>query len=272
MEIFIAFFENLPTTYKLAWVLACLTTVWVLEWLAPLFHHDYKKVKHDGVNLVFFSFTAIINIAVGVLSVGIFVWIASANIGLLNYITLPVWAELIIAVLFLDFVAQYLVHYLLHRVKWMWKFHMIHHSDTKVDATTGTRHHPGDFLLRELFGLVTAVVIGIPVAYFAFYRIATVFFTYFTHANINIPKWLDKPISFLFVTPNVHKFHHHFERPWTDTNFGNIFSIWDRIFGTFVYDDPKKIKYGLDVLDDKNDEDVMFQLKIPFNKSIKTDY
>ena len=272
MDQFIAYFETLPTAHKLAWVVTCLVFVWILEALVPLVHHEYKKVRHDGVNLVFFLFTAVINIGVGILSVGVFVWIADSNFGLLNWIELPVWAELLIAVMFLDLVAQYVVHYLLHRVKWMWKFHMIHHSDTKVDATTGTRHHPGDFVLRELFGLATAVIIGIPVAYFAFYRIATVFFTYITHANIVLPSWLDKTLSYVFITPNVHKFHHHFERPWTDTNFGNIFSIWDRVFGTFVYDDPRKIKYGLDVLEGKNDEDILYQLKVPFDKSIKTDY
>ncbi len=70
----------------------------------------------------------------------------------------------------------------------------------------------------------------------------------------------------------MHKFHHHFERPWTDTNFGNIFSFWDRLFGTMVYDDPGKIRYGLDVLDDKLDEDIAYQMKIPFDNTIKTDY
>jgi sterol desaturase/sphingolipid hydroxylase (fatty acid hydroxylase superfamily) len=272
MENFVAFFEDLPTTYKLGWVVSCLVFVWILEAAVPLFHHEYQKVKHDGVNLVFFLFTAMINIGMGLLTVGVFVWIAEGNIGLLNWVNLPTWAELLIAVLFLDFVAQYVVHYLLHRVKWMWKLHMVHHSDTKVDATTGTRHHPGDYLLREIFGLATAIIMGIPVACFAFYRIATVFFTYVTHANFYLPTWLDKTLSLIFITPNVHKFHHHFERPWTDTNFGNIFSFWDRIFGTFVYDDPRKIQYGLDVLEGRNDEDISYQLKIPWDSTIKTDY
>ena len=79
-------------------------------------------------------------------------------------------------------------------------------------------------------------------------------------------------MSLIFITPNMHKFHHHFERPWTDTNFGNIFSFWDRIFGTFVYGNPNKVIYGLDVLDGKLDENVGYQFKVPFNKEIKTDY
>jgi sterol desaturase/sphingolipid hydroxylase (fatty acid hydroxylase superfamily) len=141
-----------------------------------------------------------------------------------------------------------------------------------VDATTGTRHHPGDYVIREVFALFGVVVFGIPLAFYLFYRIATILFTYLTHANITVPAWLDKPLSLLFITPNMHKFHHHFERPWTDSNYGNIFSLWDRMFGTFVYDDPRKVRYGVDVLSDDLDENVGYQFRVPFDKTIKTDY
>ena len=69
----------------------------------------------------------------------------------------------------------------------------------------------------------------------------------------------------------MHKFHHHFERPWTDTNFGNIFSFWDRLFGTLVYDDPKDVSYGLDVLPADKDQNILYQLSVPFRKDVKTD-
>ncbi len=272
MEEFLQPFESMPAVQKLAWVIICLAFVWILEAAIPLARHEYNKWKHDGINLVFFSFSLVINVLVGLATVGVFVWIEQSSFGILNLISLPIWVELLIAIMALDFAAQYLVHYMLHRVKWMWKFHMVHHSDTKVDATTGTRHHPGDYLLREVFAIATVVVFGIPVAYYVFYRICTIFFTYWTHANIYLPKWLDKTLSIVFITPNVHKFHHHFERPWTDTNFGNIFSIWDRVFGTFVYENPKEIQYGLDVLDETKDENIGYQLGLPLNKSIKTDY
>jgi sterol desaturase/sphingolipid hydroxylase (fatty acid hydroxylase superfamily) len=87
-----------------------------------------------------------------------------------------------------------------------------------------------------------------------------------------VPEWLDRPISWVFVSPNMHKVHHHFERPFTDTNYANIFSIWDRLFGTFAYADPRTLQYGLDVLAGKPDEDIAFQLKVPFDRTIKTDY
>ncbi|MEL6863237.1 MAG: sterol desaturase family protein [Bacteroidota bacterium] len=272
MEAFLAFFEHMPNWQKLLWIGTCLSFNWILEGAAPLVNFDYKKWKHAWVNLVFLSTSLVVNVLFALVTIGIFNWMSANEWGLLYWLDLPILLELLLAIMILDFVAQYLVHYLLHRVKWMWRFHMIHHSDSKVDATTGTRHHPGDYLLREVFALVAIIVSGIPLAFYLFYRIITVFFAYFTHANIVVPYWIDKPMSYIFVTPNMHKFHHHFERPWTDTNFGNIFSFWDRLFGTFVYDDPRKIKYGLDVLDDAKDENIAYQFKVPFDKNIKTDY
>ncbi len=272
MESFLHFFESMPSWQKLAWIFTCLGISWILEGDIPLVRFSYRKWKHAGVNLVFLASTVAINLLFGLATLGVFHWIGERGFGLLYLVELPMWAELLIALLMLDLVAQYFVHYLLHKVKWMWKFHMIHHSDTKVDATTGTRHHPGDYVMREVFSMVAILITGAPLAFYLFYRIVTVFFTYLTHANILVPEWLDKPLSYVFVTPNMHKFHHHFERPWTDTNFGNIFSFWDRLFGTMVYDDPRRIRYGLDVLEDARDEDVAYQLKVPFDNTIKTDY
>jgi sterol desaturase/sphingolipid hydroxylase (fatty acid hydroxylase superfamily) len=272
MDAFLDYFQNLSNGQKFVWVFICLGFTTLLEIGFPLVKFNYKKIKHLGVNLVFLSTTLIISALFGLATVGVFNWSEVNNIGLLQWIDLPIWIELLIAVLFLDLIAQYFVHYLLHKVSFMWKFHMIHHSDTTVDASTGTRHHPGDYFFRELFSLFAIVICGMPLAFYMLYRIITVFCTYITHANIVVPSWLDKTLSLVFITPNMHKFHHHFERPWTDTNFGNIFSIWDRVFGTFVYDDPHKVKYGLDVLQDSLDQNIGYQMKIPFDKSIKTDY
>lgn len=272
MESFLQFFEALPNHYKLIWIFIVLSFTWLLEFGVPLIKLDYAKWKHVAGNLVFLATSVIINALFGLATIGVFLWMNTNNVGLLNWINLNLWLELLIAVMMLDFVAQWFAHYLLHRVKWMWKFHLVHHSDTHVDATTGTRHHPGDYLIREVFSLGAIIIFGIPFAYYVFYRICTIFFTYMTHANIGFPSGFDRALSYVFISPNMHKFHHHYERPWTDSNFGNIFSFWDRIFGTFVYDDPHKIRYGVDVLDDNKSGDVMYQFKVPFDRSIKTDY
>lgn len=272
MESFIDFFADMPTWQRAVWLVLVLMFSWGLESFFPLFELKYRKWKHAKVNFVFMGTTMLINGIFGLLTVVVFSWSEPNQIGLLYYVDLPLWVELLITILIFDLVAQYAAHYMLHKVKWMWKLHMTHHSDLKVDATTGLRLHPGDFFVREVLALVVIIFTGAPLAYYFLYRTLTIFFTFVTHANWNPPLWLDKGLSYLLITPNMHKFHHHYERPWTDTNFGNIFSIWDRMFGTFVYDDTAKIRYGLDVLDDSTDEDLAYQFKLPFDKTIKTDY
>ena len=272
MDNFLLYFENLTTLQKALWVFLCLGFCWILEFFFPLFSFSYKKWKHAGINFVFLTTSLTINALFGLATVGLFEWIDKSQVGLIQWTHFPLWVDLLITLLIFELFAQYFVHFLMHKIKWMWKFHMIHHSDTHVDATTGTRHHPGDYFLREIFALLAIVVTGAPLAFYLFYRVCTIFFTYLTHANFFVPERIDKWLSWIFITPNMHKFHHHYKRPWTNSNYGNIFSVWDRLFGTFVYDDPKKIKFGLDVLEDATDEHLSFQFKIPFNKKIKTDY
>lgn len=272
MENFVSFFENLGNGEKFLWIVICMSVFWILEGVFPLFQFNYKKWRHARVNLVLLTSTMLIHVLFGVATAGIFIWAGANDFGLLYLVDLPLWLEVLLGVMLLDLIAQYVVHYLLHKVKFMWKFHMVHHSDTEVDVTTGTRHHPGDYVFRELFALLAILAGGITFGVYIIYRILTVLITYWSHSNLNMPKAVDRALSFVFITPNTHKFHHHFERPWTDTNFGNIFSLWDRIFGTFVYEDPKQIQYGLDVLEDERSNDLMYQLKVPFDSSIKTDY
>ena len=271
MDQFLHYFEHLNSIQKLGWIVGTMTFFWILEGAFPAFKYNYKKWQHSRTNFVLLGTTILINVLFGILALSVFQWVATEQVGLLGMIELPVWAELVMGLMLLDFVAQYGVHYLLHKFGPLWRFHMIHHSDTHVDVTTGTRHHPGDYVFREIFSLLAVVVGGIPFGFYMVYRILTVLCTYFTHSNIALPAKLDKVLSYVIVTPSMHKFHHHFEQPWTDSNFGNILSIWDRLFGTFVYGDSNKVKYGLDVLDNSRSEDLSYQLKMPFDKSIKID-
>ena len=271
MDAFLTFFEQMPTWQKLAWVMVCLGLSWILEGALPLVRLDYRKWRHAGVNSAFLATSLVINTAFGVATLTVAMWTDASRWGLLHLFVLPVWAELVVALVVLDFMAQYWAHYLLHRIKWMWRLHVVHHSDTKVDATTGARLHPGDYAVREAFALGALMITGAPLAFYVIYRIATILFTFITHANVAPPRWLDASLSLVFVTPNMHKFHHHFERPWTDTNFGGILSIWDRMFGTFVYGDPTEVRYGVDVADPDRDEDVVHQFKLPFEGGRRLD-
>ena len=272
MNDFLQYWEHISSSDRILILMGGMIFFWLIEGYYPLFTFSFKRYRHAGVNLVFLACTIVLNVIFGFSTIKICAWVTANHFGLLNMIHLPEWAKLILALFLLDFFGQYAPHYLMHKIKWMWKFHMIHHSDTKVDVTTGTRHHPGEWLFRETSTVIGIFLLGIPVGYYFLYRSVAGLFTHFNHANIRVPLWLDKPISWIFVSPNMHKVHHHFKRPYTDTNYANIFSLWDRMFGTFAYTDPANLRYGLDVLEDKTYENIGYQFRLPFDKTVKTDY
>ena len=271
MEKFIYFWDHITTGQRVLTIIAPLIFFWLLEYIIPLFYFDtvYKKIRHTGVNLAFLSTTLILNLILGVATVAVAKWTTNQQIGLLNWIVMPLWLQVLLMLFVMDLFAQYIPHYLMHKVKFLWRFHVVHHSDTHVDVSTGTRHHPGEWILRESFTIIGVIIMGVPVGLYFMHRSFQALFTYFNHANINLPKWLDRTIGLVFVSPDMHKFHHHHKRPWTDMNFANSFSIWDRLFGTLVYDDTSKIKYGIDTLDGSLDENIGFQMKVPFDYSVQ---
>ncbi len=268
MEGFIDFFENIPTVFRAGILIGGIFFFWVIEGVFPLFEFGYKKVRHALINAVLTAIFVIIGLGFA----GALLWASSYvtanNIGLINVIEMPVWVQIIIGVMLLDFFGAYLIHWIEHKVTMLWKFHLVHHSDTTVDVTTGLRHHPGEAIFRMIFTILGVVIVGAPIWIVFLYQSLSALFTHFNHANIQMPKKLDRALSYVFVTPYMHKVHHHYELPLTDTNYGNIFAIWDRVFGTFAeVEDTKELKYGIDThMDPKENEDVINLLKIPFQK------
>lgn len=271
MEELINTLTKLSFESRVALLLGSLLMAIILESLIPYIEFRYEKLKHVGTNMVFLITSGAASFSLAFLAYEV-INIADLQFGLFFTVKLPLWLQLIASLVVLDFFGQYLVHVCLHKYKWMWKFHLVHHSDTTVDASTGTRHHPGDILIRETLIFIVIVLIGIPLAFYILYRIVTPAFAYFTHANIRLPTKVDKALSWIIVTPHMHKFHHHYQRPWTNNNYGNIFSFWDRMFGTFFYSDAPSIHYGLDTVEGRHDMKLSFQFALPFNKDIKTDY
>lgn len=268
MESLIAFFEDVPTWFRSLILIGGIVLFWIAEGVLPLFSFQYKKVRHAGLNLFFTMTTAIIGFGLaGVLLIASD-WVATNEFGLLYLISMPLWAQVVVGVLLLDLIGAYFIHWLEHRVKWMWLFHLVHHSDTTVDVTTGLRHHPGETVFRIAFTILAVIIVGAPIGIVMLYQSLSVLFAHITHANINMPAGLDRALSYVFVTPNMHKVHHHYTQPYTDTNYGNIFSIWDRIFGTFAsVEDTKSLKYGIDTHMDPAENDRLGNLLgIPFQK------
>ncbi len=268
MESLIAYFENIPTLFRFSLLVGGIVLFWILEGTLPLFSFNYKKINHAGLNLFFTLCTMIVGFGLASVLLWASNFTASQEFGLLYIIALPLWAKVVVGVLLLDLIGAYLIHWTEHKVKWMWKFHLVHHSDTTVDVTTGLRHHPGETLFRISFTILAVMIVGAPMGIVMLYQSLSVLFAHITHANIKMPKQIDRWLSYIFVTPLMHKVHHHYTQPLTDTNYGNIFSIWDRIFGTFAQvDETTQLKYGIDThMDPKENNKIGNLLSIPFQK------
>jgi sterol desaturase/sphingolipid hydroxylase (fatty acid hydroxylase superfamily) len=253
---------------RMAILVGGLLFFWIIEGAIPLLQLHYKKnkLRHAGVNFGFTVIHLIIHTLLAILIVMLSDWCKVQSFGMIYWFNLGVLGAVIISVLALDF-SSWLVHLVMHKVRVLWRFHLIHHSDTNVDVTTGLRHHPGDSILRGIFFMLLIFISGAPMYGVMIYQTLLVFATAFTHANISLPKWLDTSLSYVLVSPNMHKVHHHWKQPFTDSNYGGVFSVWDRLFGTFMKLDKKELHYGLDqYYPAEKDEDFMRLMKKPFQK------
>lgn len=253
---------------RLAILVGGLMLFWIIEGAIPLLPLKFKKtrLRHAGVNLVFTVIHLALHTLLAILIIKLADWCKDSGFGLVYWLHTNILWTIVIGVLALDF-SSWLVHVVMHKIPLLWRFHLIHHSDTNVDVTTGLRHHPGDSLLRGIFFLLLIFISGAPVYSVMIYQTLVVLSTAFTHANISLPVKLDRILSYVLISPNMHKVHHHWKQPYTDSNYGAVFSFWDRILGTFMRLDTKDIRYGLDrYYPGEKDEDVISLLKKPFQK------
>lgn len=265
MEHIVDYFQTIPSYQRTLMLAGGIVVLWMLEGIQPMFDFRRGRNRHGLLNIGLTVLQLIVGLAFA--SGILFASDLSAryNIGLLHNIQLPDWLAVVVALLILDLIGAYVVHVVEHKVKWMWKIHLIHHTDTHVDVTTGLRHHPLETVLRSLFGALAVFVAGASIGVFILYQTLSVLFAQVEHANIRIPDTLDRIISWIFVTPNMHKVHHHYVQPLTDTNYGNMFSIWDRLFGTYAYADPDTLTYGIDThMEEEEHSRFTNLLKLPF--------
>jgi sterol desaturase/sphingolipid hydroxylase (fatty acid hydroxylase superfamily) len=269
MHELINYFENISSLHRSIILVGGITLFWSIESIIPLFKFNYKKFKHALPNFFFTLTTIIVNFSLAFILLLVSDWVTENNYGLLNYGQfLPLSLYIIFGVLFLDLIGAYLPHYVQHKVKFLWKIHLVHHSDHKVDTTTANRHHPFESVVRYLFTLLGVTLLGANMGLVLLYQSLSVVLSQFNHANININPKIDKFLSFFIVTPNMHKVHHHYVMPYTDSNYGNIFSFWDRLFGTFKSLNPSKIIYGVDTFfNEKENESIKSLLLRPFEES-----
>ena len=245
-------------------ILLAMAVIAAIETLIPLHTGERARRGHLGPNMALTFITFATNTLLNMSLVMTLMVLSRSGLGLLHALPQPRLVEIAVVLLALDF-SFYVAHVSMHKIPALWAYHRVHHSDPVVDVTTTIRQHPGESLIRYAFMGAFAFALGASPAAFAVYRTWSALNGLLEHANIRLPLWLDRLIALVSTWPNLHKVHHSRTPDETDTNYGNIFSFWDRIFRTFT---PSArgadINYGLDGFDAPSTQTVSGLLKLPF--------
>jgi sterol desaturase/sphingolipid hydroxylase (fatty acid hydroxylase superfamily) len=175
-------------------------------------------------------------------------WASGRGFGLLAVLGAPSWLGAALGVVALDAVA-YGWHRANHRIPVLWRFHRVHHADPAFHATTALRFHPGELLLALPVRLSAIVLLGVPAGGVLAFELAFGAANLLVHGNFDLPRRLERPLQRVLVLPALHRLHHSRERQELDSNFGTIFSCWDRWLATLTpSDSARSIETGLPTL------------------------
>ncbi|MDE3211848.1 MAG: sterol desaturase family protein [Bacteroidota bacterium] len=240
---------------------------WNLENVIGIFI-DYKKWRHAFLNAPFIFTNIPGQLLMGWIFAKVILWTGMHHFGFLYLLPLQHSPLLlfVITFTFLDF-GEYLYHVIMHKVSRLWMFHLVHHSDPIMDVSTTLREHPGENLIRLSFTLVWVLLSGATIWVLILRQIIQTFFTTFSHMNYRLPSKTDAVIGSIFVTPNLHRVHHHYQQPFTDSNYGDVLSIWDRLFGTLSRLPEEDLVFGVDThMSASENGNFKSLLKMPFGK------
>lgn len=241
--------------------------LFIIESVSQLRARKENRIKRAIINslVAFPGF-----IALRLLLLPAMVWIAYENQGWkigLNYLyDLPAWVEGVIAFLLLDY-TNYLWHILNHKVSWLWRFHLVHHTDVDLDVTTAIRFHAGEMIWSVFYRGFAVFIVGVSPLLVLIYEIVFEAATQFHHSNWKLPFRPEKIMSRFIVTPRMHGIHHSIIRKEADSNYSVIFSFWDRIHRTINLGIPQnEIVTGVPVYSNPKELTIGYLLKLPFTK------
>ena len=239
--------------------------LFIMESVSQLRARKENRIKRAIIN----SGVAIPGfIALRLLLLPAMVWIAYKNqewkIGLNYLYEFDVWVEGTIAFLLLDY-TNYLWHVLNHRVSWLWRFHIVHHTDIDLDVTTAIRFHAGEMIWSVFYRGFALFILGVSPLLVLVYEIVFEAATQFHHSNWKLPFRLEKFLNRFIVTPRMHGIHHSIVRHETDSNYSVIFSFWDRIHRTINLGIAQnQIITGVPVYSNPKELTIRYLLKLPF--------
>jgi sterol desaturase/sphingolipid hydroxylase (fatty acid hydroxylase superfamily) len=243
--------------------LSLLAIFFTLEQLLNSEIHFKKGAFHLVNSLILQIGYAIVNFGFAFVMIACFNWINEYHIGLFNQIHLAYPFKVMLGLFCVDF-TYYWSHRLYHISPLLWRFHRVHHSDTLMAGDTSFRFHPFDAFLDSASSITAAAIFGLDINTILLFFVFYLPILFAQHSNFIFPEWTDKIFGKLIISPNLHKVHHHQKQDYTDSNYGNIFVFWDKIFGTYKVLPVVNIKFGLEEFDDPKKQNAWYLIKSPF--------
>jgi sterol desaturase/sphingolipid hydroxylase (fatty acid hydroxylase superfamily) len=252
---------------RLAALLAACALLSSVELLIPLFRYHPGRLRRAVPNIMLAAGVVLTNLALASVTASMSELVTRLGIGFFAGMGLRPWILLLLGIAGLD-LSAYVAHLLLHKLPLGWRFHRVHHSELEVDVTTAFRQHPGETLWRLLWQCIGTVVFGLPFWVLPVYLSLSSLNALLEHANLRMHERVDRFLQLLIVTPNMHKIHHSRDVAETDSNYSNIFSIWDRLFRTYTRRaEYRTLSYGLDGFDSQQKQRLKELIIEPFRRA-----
>jgi sterol desaturase/sphingolipid hydroxylase (fatty acid hydroxylase superfamily) len=252
-----------------AWFLFFWSMIFLLgtiEFMFPQFREPADRIRRWPTNFGLGILNGLIVSSFPVLAVASAQWAESNGVGLLNWLSAPWWIALPCTVLVRS-LGHYAIHVASHKIPLVWRLHRVHHCDVHLDVSSALRSHPLEMIAISIVMIPVNVSLGLSPVVLAIYEGVEVVANILTHANIRIPQSLERCVRWLVMTPSLHRLHHSTFQVETDSNYGNVFSFWDRLFGTYrgeTIQSGGKFRFGLDDVSPERAGNFQSQLRLPW--------
>jgi sterol desaturase/sphingolipid hydroxylase (fatty acid hydroxylase superfamily) len=239
-----------------------------LQWLErrrPLRREVEPKLTRNARNVAVAGLGGLaLQVMENPINSGIAAFVERHNFGLVKLLRLPVWLETALAVVLLDY-TLFLWHVLTHKVPFLWRFHLPHHVDLDLDASTALRFHFGELVLSIPWRASQIIVIGVSPLSLSIWQTLLLLSILFHHSNVRLPIETERRLNRLIVTPRMHGIHHSIVEHETNSNWSSGLTIWDRLHGTLRLNVPQdKITIGVPAYRQPEDVELPKILQLPF--------
>ncbi len=263
--------HNIPSWLSSTLILGAFGLLTWLERRRPLRREVEPKLTHTARNLTVAAVGAVaLQLMERPVALRVAALVERHDLGLLKFLSLPLWLETVLAVVLLDY-TLYLWHVLTHKVPFLWRFHVAHHVDLDLDASTALRFHFGELALSVPWRAAQLIIIGVSPISYSTWQTFVFLSIMFHHSNVELPISLERWLNRLIVTPRMHGIHHSIVREETNSNWSSGLTIWDRLHATLRLNVPQEeITIGVPAYREPEDVELLKILPMPFGQQRPT--